>query len=241
MLRLLAGFWPQLAIWKQFYMHSLKPNVWVKLSKVHQNFQVIAGKQGNETSLQSTGQFVFTQQSWRNEQWTLSQCNKCFRSPWQNLCHLSPWNCSKGSLQWTLCIWKCLKFILRLPFPSRAGDTERSVGGVTELLEPRTIQERLYGKNGGFLPQNPFLCTHQNPIFWNTGRGNAMLAALRQGEDSFLSLLYVLEAQVGTLLAERGQGENSLFASHLNDLLIAIRREWMPFRHQVSGPSHHME
>lgn len=26
-------------------MHSLKPNVWVKLSKVHQNFQVIAGKQ----------------------------------------------------------------------------------------------------------------------------------------------------------------------------------------------------
>ncbi|TRZ26794.1 hypothetical protein HGM15179_000264 [Zosterops borbonicus] len=29
---------------------------------------------------------------------------------------------------------------------ARAGDTENSVGEVTELLEPRTIQERLYGK-----------------------------------------------------------------------------------------------
>lgn len=95
---------------------------------------------------------------------------------------------------------------------------------MTDLLEPRTIQERLFGKTGGFLPQNPFLCTHQNPIFWNTGRGNPMLAALWQGGDRFLSPLYVLEAQVGTLLAERGLTENSLFASHLNDTF-----SWSPW------------
>lgn len=35
-------------------MHSSIPNVWVKLSKVHQNFQVVAGKQETKPQMHSS-------------------------------------------------------------------------------------------------------------------------------------------------------------------------------------------
>jgi len=72
-LRLLADFWPQLATWKQFYINSLIPNVWVKLSKVHQHFQITAGKQG--TTPAPSAQVILCSPSGSEEIISVQSCN----------------------------------------------------------------------------------------------------------------------------------------------------------------------
>lgn len=77
----------------------------------------------------------------------------------------------------------------------------------------------------------PGLCTHQNPVFRNTGRGNNTLAALQQGGASKVSFPNCTSptGQVCTLLAE-GPGRK-LFASHFKK---KKRKERFP-------PSHYEE
>lgn len=120
---------------------------------------------------------------------------------------------SKDHLQWTVSIQRChgeIWFETIIPLQQ-------------ETLKVQQVEWRVWYHPGqhrrGCLEkmEGPrilpcCLCTHQNPIFWNTGGGNTTLAVLRQGGASDFAHCVSPTGQVCTLLAERlGR---KLFTSH---------------------------